>query len=93
MHKAISTTNLKMSYRGTSKNQPRDKHREELQKELDHWKDKIIIRILVCTARSYERDGDVAEYLSKEMKASSHDELFYATRRIRKVFLARRLRG
>lgn len=76
MHKAISTTNLKMSYQGTNKNQPRDEHREKLKEELDHWKDKIIIRILVCTAKSYERDEDIAKHLSTEIKTSSH-ELFF----------------
>ena len=65
-----------MSYQGTNKNQPRDEDRERLQEELNHWKNKIIIRILVCTAKSYKRDKNVAKYLSKEIKTSSQ-ELFF----------------
>lgn len=49
----------------------------ELEKELENWKDATIIRVLVCTAKDYDKDADVAKYLKLEKKTSDNIELFF----------------
>lgn len=74
---AISTTNLQTSYQGPNKNRTRDDQKRELEKELKNWKDAMIIRVLVCTARDYDQDAAVATYLDSEEKTSDNNELFF----------------
>jgi hypothetical protein len=74
--KAISTTNLQMSYQSSNKNQNRDKHREKLREELSCWKNETIIRILFCTAQDNNISGrynKVAGCLSKEPRTSDQE--------------------
>jgi Trm5-related predicted tRNA methylase len=74
--KAISTTNLRMSYQSNNKNQNRDEHREKLREELSCWKNETIIRILICTAQDNNISGQynkVADCLSKETRTSEQE--------------------
>ena len=61
MKKAIDTTNLRMSYRGPNKNRLRDRKGKELRAELKNWKDKKILRVVVCTAKDFKLDKKIAE--------------------------------
>ena len=74
---AISTTDLQDSYQSPNKNRTRDNQKSELENELENWKDAKIIRILVCTAKDYNKDATVAKYLKSEKKTSDHNELFF----------------
>ena len=71
MEDAISTTNLQSSYKSDSK------RRKKLQKELEQWKNRTIIRLLVSSQKVHKVDEKVAEILSKEPKKTSNDELFF----------------
>ncbi|KAL9063211.1 MAG: hypothetical protein Q9161_009587 [Pseudevernia consocians] len=72
MKDAIDTTNLLMSYQGPNTNQTRDDQKEKLEEELENWKDAMIIRVLVCTARDYKDDA-VATCLRSEGKTSDNE--------------------
>ncbi len=76
MADAISTTNLQSSYKSGNPIEARNEHREKLDNELEQWKKRTIIRVLVYSQKDYTRDENVEDILRKEPKTSD-DELFF----------------
>lgn len=86
LEQAVSTTNSQMSYKF------RKWLRKTFREELNSWKDIIIIRILVCTAKRLNRVKN-ARYLNVEEKQEKNSRVVsypcYTTRRILKLCLAK----